>query len=159
MAENACDAGALLARGERTLVPLPLWNAHREPLVEAVWPGSGRIGVLLEPSDDPDALAGDLARIAMIAIRFPSFTDGRGYSSARRLREQHRWSGPLMAVGDVLRDQLLLLERCGFDSFWLRADQDVDAALTAFGDFSEHYQSVVDRAPLFARRTPAEALQ
>ena len=87
-------------------------------------------------SDDPDVLSDHLHRFALIAVRFPSFTDGRGYSIARRLREGHGWSGALMAVGDVLRDQLLLLEHCGFDTFSLREDQDLDASLSAFADFS-----------------------
>lgn len=159
IAENPGDASALLARAEQVIVPMAVWSAHRELLSQAVRHETARTGVLLEPADDPDALAADLSRLGMIAIRFPSFTDGRGYSLARHLRERHGWSGALMACGDVLRDQLLLLERCGFDTFWLRDDQDLDASLAAFGDFSENYQSVAGRVPLFARRAPAGALR
>lgn len=120
---------------------------------------SGRaapIGVLLSPGDDPHALRADLPRLAMIAIHLPVFTDGRAYSSARVLRQQLHWSGPLMAVGDVLRDQLLLLERCGFDTFWLRADQDLQEALSAFAVFSDAYQAWAAPVPLFGRRTLAQ---
>ena len=92
----------------------------------------------------------------MIAIHLPVFTDGRAYSSARMLRQQLRWSGPLMAVGDVLRDQLLLLERCGFDTFRLRADQDPQEALSAFADFSDAYQAWAAPVALFGRRALAQ---
>jgi len=79
--------------------------------------------------------------------------DGRGYSIARLLRERYGWRGELRAIGDVLRDQLFYLTRCGFDAFELRAGQDAQAALTALADFSEAYQSSVERPqPLFRRR-------
>ena len=110
------------------------------------------VGVLLAPSDDPADVADDLDKLALIAIDFPAFTDGRGYSIARLLRERHGWRGELRAVGDVLRDQLFLMARCGFDTFALRDGVDVDAALAAFGDFSDAYQAAVDRRALFERR-------
>lgn len=159
IAESLHDASVLLEHAEQVIVPLAVWCAHRELLSQTVRYETVRTGVLLEPGDDPDSLAADLARLGMIAIRFPSFTDGRGYSLARHLRERHGWTGALMACGDVLRDQLLLLERCGFDTFWLRDDQDLDASLAAFGDFSENYQSLVGRAPLFARRAAGGELR
>jgi len=91
-------------------------------------------------------------------VSFPVFTDGRGYSIARLLRDRHGWTGELRAVGDVLRDQLFALARCGFDSFALRAGQDVQASLAAFGDFSVRYQSATDEPmPLFRRRSEATA--
>ncbi len=111
-----------------------------------------RFGIELGPADEPAQFAGDLPRLALVAIRFPVFTDGRGYSLARELRERHGWRGELRATGDVLRDQLFYLARCGFDTFDLRDDQDADAALAAFGDFSEAYQAAFDRGPLFDRR-------
>jgi uncharacterized protein (DUF934 family) len=64
----------------------------------------------------------------LIAVRFPKFGDGRGYSIARLLRERYGYRGELRAVGDVLRDQLLFMKRSGFDSFSLREDQDPDEA-------------------------------
>ena len=91
-------------------------------------------------------------------VNFPQFTDGRGYSIARLLRERYGWRGELRAIGDVLRDQLFYLSRCGFDAFALRDDQDPHAALTAFDDFSEAYQASVERPqPLFRRRGPVLA--
>lgn len=97
-------------------------------------------GVLLQPDDDFEALVPDLPRLSLIAVNFPVFTDGRGYSTARLLRERHGYRGELRAVGDVLRDQLYFLRRCGFDAFALRADQDAEAALRAFDDYSVSYQ-------------------
>lgn len=135
------------------VVTLAHWRSLRERATDA---GPSPIGVLLEPGDDPDELRSDLQRLALVAVRFPRFTDGRGYSIARLLRQQLGWTGPLMAVGDVLRDQLLLLERCGFDRFLLRADQDLASALSAFGDFSDAYQASASRVPLFARRRALE---
>jgi uncharacterized protein (DUF934 family) len=94
----------------------------------------------------------------MVAVHFPKFNDGRGYSSARLLRERLGFAGELRAVGDVLRDQLFLLARCGFDSFALRADQDPASALSAFKDFSVRYQAATDEVlPLFRRRTALAA--
>lgn len=75
------------------------------------------VGVVLEPDDRLDDLAADLARIGALAIRFPSFTDGRGSSLARLARERHGFSGELRAVGDILWDRLEALCRCGFDTF------------------------------------------
>jgi uncharacterized protein (DUF934 family) len=86
-------------------------------------------------------------------VNFPKFTDGRGYSTGRLLRERYGYRGELRAIGDIFRDQLLYLSRCGFDAFVLRPGEDPQAALAAFGDFSEAYQAAVDRPlPLFRRR-------
>ena len=159
MVDTLSDATALLARGEAVIFPLPAWQAQRARLAAAAPEHAAATGVLLQTSDDPDVLSDHLYRFALIAVRFPSFTDGRGYSIARRLRQVHGWSGALMAVGDVLRDQLLLLERCGFDTFSLREDQDLDASLSAFADFSEHYQATAARAPLLAPRAAPEVVR
>ncbi len=107
----------------------------------------------LEPADDPAAFAHRLGAVSRVEVNFPSFTDGRGYSIARLLRERHGYVGELRAVGDVQRDHLFNLARCGFDTFLLRKDEDADEALAAFDDFSETYQaSVEEPQPLFRRR-------
>ena len=140
--------------GADLLIPLDEWRERA-----AVWSSRpGRLGVLLSPSDDPAAIAADLDRFALVAVSFPSFTDGRGYSIARLLRQRHGWRGELRAVGDVLRDQLFPMARCGFDSFALRADQDPVASLAAFGEFSVRYQAAVDESqPLWRRREAVNA--
>jgi uncharacterized protein (DUF934 family) len=131
------------------VVPLKLWRLRRDDLLDR----SGRSGVWLAADEDPAALAGDLERLALVAVSFPKFSDGRGFSTARLLRERYGFEGELRAIGDVLRDQLLFLSRCGFDAFALRADQDAESALAAFDDFSEAYQGAVDQPqPLFRRR-------
>lgn len=131
------------------MVPFAVWNEQRAQLAQR----SGRNGVLLENTDDPRALADDFGKLALIAVRFPKFTDGRGYSIARVLR-RHGWTGELRAVGDVLRDQLFYMTRCGFDAFALRADQDPQVALTAFNDFSAPYQPAIDDGARLGARAP-----
>jgi uncharacterized protein (DUF934 family) len=145
-------AGALPFSGD-VIVPLDLWMSERDALSFRL----GRIGVWLEAGTDPAALAPDLARFNVIAVRFASCTDGRGYTLARLLRERYGYRGELRAIGDVLRDQLYYLSRCGFDAFALRADQDPAQALSAFDDFSEAYQASVERPePLFRRRLESD---
>lgn len=124
--------------GER-LVPLAQWN--------------GEPGVLLGPADDPAALEGRFGVLSVIAIEFPHFTDGRGYSIARLLRERHGYKGEVRAVGEVLRDNLFYLSRCGFDSFEVSDASKLEEALEGLSDFSEGYQASVERPqPLFRRR-------
>lgn len=145
------DDPTAVADRAAVLMPLAEWLANK-----STWKvRAEKLGVLLGPADDPAAIADDLHELALIAVAFPAFTDGRGYSIARLLRERHGWTGELRAVGEVLRDQLFLLARCGFDTFALADGQPVDEALGAFADFSETYQSAVDRGPLFARRSGA----
>lgn len=115
-------------------------------------PEAGEV-LRLEPQDDPAGIADRLAGAARVEVNFPRFTDGRGYSTARLLRERYGYRGELRAVGDVQRDQILYLQRCGFDAFLLRDDQDADESLAALADFSEAYQASVERPqPLFRRR-------
>lgn len=124
------------------MVPMAMWTEQRTQLSQRSVHG-GRNGVLLENTDDPRVLVEDFDKLALIAVRFPKFTDGRGYSIAR-LSRRLGWQGELRAVGDVLRDQLFYMTRCGFDAFELRQDQDAQAALTAFSDFSAPYQPAID---------------
>ena len=143
------DANGALPEGADVIVPLARWINERGTIASR----AGNIGVWLETDADPAVLAPDLARLKIIAIRFASFTDGRGYTLARLLRERYGYRGELRAIGDVLRDQLYYLSRCGFDAFALRADQDAVKALAAFNDFSENYQVSVEQPdPLFRRR-------
>jgi uncharacterized protein (DUF934 family) len=130
------------------IVPLASWRAQRDALS-----GRGSVGVWLAPGDDPAALADDVGRLPLIAVDFPQFTDGRGYSIGRLLREQYGFKGELRAIGDILRDQLHYLHACGFDAFAVRADRDLAAALEGLADFSDNYQATVARpGPLFRRR-------
>lgn len=112
----------------------------------------GRVGVILPPDTAIAEVAPHVQRLALIAVDFPKYTDGRGYSLARRLRTQHAYDGELRAVGDILRDQLFFLKRCGFDAFELKSGKDAQGALEAFKEFSVTYQgSADDVRPLFRR--------
>jgi uncharacterized protein (DUF934 family) len=108
--------------------------------------------VRLEPADDPASVS--LVGVARVEVNFPKFGDGRGYSTARLLRERLGYRGELRAVGHITRDLLFFLESCGFDAFELREGENPHEALAAFEDFSESYQASVARPqPLFRRRT------
>jgi uncharacterized protein (DUF934 family) len=139
------------AQGD-VIVPLALWLSRREAFL--AYPG--KLGVWLEADEGPEAIAGDLQRFAVIAVNFPKFGDGRGYSIARLLRERYGYKGELRAIGDVLHDFLYFMKQCGFDAFALRDDQDAVEALAALDTFSEGYQtSVLRPVPLFRRRLAA----
>ena len=136
------------------VVPLALWKERRGELLRRLEP----IGVWLEPDHDPEEIAADLPVLAHVAVRFPKFTDGRGYSIASLLRRRHAYRGELRAFGDIGRDQLFYLSRVGFDSFSLPAHRDPHAALEGLRDFTVRYQSSVDEPlPLFRKRAGAEA--
>ncbi|MCZ8208227.1 MAG: DUF934 domain-containing protein [Aquidulcibacter sp.] len=102
------------------------------------------VGIVLMPTDDPLALAGRLDGLAVIAVEFAKFSDGRGYSIATLLRSRLGFKGEIRAVGDVLIDQLFAMARCGIDSFALRGDQDVEVAKRAFETFPAVYQWAAD---------------
>ena len=109
--------------------------------------------VVLEPTDDPRAIADKLPGLKLVAVNFPKYADGRGYSIGRLLRERYGYRGELRAIGVVARDHLQLLAQCGFDSFQLREGEDAQAALAGLDDFSESYQaSAAQPVPLFRRR-------
>ena len=137
-------AGSGIAAGAKVLLPLTEFREFSGTWQKAVGP-NGALGVRLSPSDDPVLIVNDLDKLALIAVEFPAFTDGRGYSTATLLRERYGYKGELRAVGDVLRDQIFLMSRSGFTTFALRDDQSVDKALAAFNDFSSYYQHAADR--------------
>lgn len=133
------------------LVPLAVWRARRDELV-----ARPLTGVWLDGAEDPADLADDVASLAVIAVHFPKFADGRGYSVAALLRSRYGYTGELRAIGEVLRDQFNYLTRCGFDALQPRPDRysdaQLDAALASFDDFSEPYQASVQPSnPLFRR--------
>jgi uncharacterized protein (DUF934 family) len=135
----------------KIIVPLSYWQASRDALTGART--AAQIGVWLAPDSEPADVVADLDAVALIAIDFPVFRDGRGYSIARLLRERYGYKGEIRAIGDVLRDQLLYMSRCGFDAFAVRADKDIHDALRAFGELTIHYQTGTDQTlPLFRRR-------
>ncbi len=138
-AEDAPE-GQLPADEPGWLVPLAVWQANEPALRQRSHP----VGVLLGPDADPTVLARDRhidpAGLALIAISFPVYTDGRGYSIAQRLRGELGWSGELRAVGDVMIDTIYYQARCGFDSFAVKHGHDPQEALEALRTFSVVYQ-------------------
>jgi len=123
--------------------------------VDAFADQSNATAVRIEPGDDARALLPHLDRIALVEVNFPAYTDGRGYSAARILRE-HGYAGELRAVGDVLLDQLSHMRRCGFDSFAPNQPISAEAADKAFATWPDVYQKTVDGRPaIWAKRHPA----
>lgn len=135
------------------IVPLKVWQAQRATLQSRP-----QLGVWLASDERPEALKDDLQPFQVIAVDFPKFADGRGYSIAYNLRARLGYTGELRAIGDVLRDQLFYMQRVGFNAFAVRADKNIHDALKGLSDFSEKYQSSWDeKNPLF-RRVKRETL-
>jgi len=136
------DAGAVTpAAGQ--ICTLEQWLALEDKTGSAVQ---------LEPGQPPSPLLDHLDQIQLVVINFPEFTDGRGFSYGRELRERG-YTGELRAGGNFLRDQMTYLRRCGFNAFHLSDEKTLAAALASLEDFSEHYQAAIDKLePLFRRR-------
>jgi uncharacterized protein (DUF934 family) len=131
----------------KVIVPLAVWQARRDSLK-----ARGDVAVWLASDERPEALKDDLAALPLIAVDFPKFGDGRGYSIAYNLRARFDYQGELRAIGDVLRDQLFYMQRVGFNAFATRPDRSIEDALKGLTDFSEAYQASWDKkAPLFRR--------
>lgn len=143
------ENGSDLPDQQDILVPLALWDEVKSKLGQH----SGKVGLLVVGETEPSEFADDLATLDLIAIDFPAFKDGRGYSLARILRERLGFKGELRATGDVLRDQLFYLHRCGFNSFATREDRSIEDALNGLKDFSVTYQADVHQSkPIYQRR-------
>ena len=120
----------------------------------------GGVGVRLAPAEDPAQIAGDLNAIAVIAIDFPAFNEGRGYSIARLLREKYAYAGEIRATGSVTRDRLRFMQRCGIDAFEFDAGDDAStlaAARAAFEEITVDAQPAADGGRLLFRRLPGAA--
>jgi uncharacterized protein (DUF934 family) len=150
LAEDETPEAVTLPAGE-VIFPLAVWRARKAEIVSC----HKRIGLLLQPDDRVEEVAADLDYFVVIAVHFPKFVDGRGYSTAALLRQRYRYQGELRAVGDVLHDQLFFMKRVGFDSYALKDDKDaVHAIETGFTTFAEPYQGATDQPlPAFRRRT------
>ncbi|KIA80704.1 DUF934 domain-containing protein [Chromobacterium amazonense] len=147
---RADESGALPAApaDADVIVPLAAWLAD-----PAGWQARpGRTGVWLAPDDEPARLAPYLASLAVIAVDFPVFTDGRGYSLARLLRERYDFAGELRAVGDVWQDLIHPLWQVGFDAFLIKDGKALNEK-DCYNTFSDGYQVTYRQPqPLFRRR-------
>ncbi len=143
------DAASASVTGENVIVPMSVWLAQADQLSQR-----NDLGVWIDSDEEVEAIADHLDRFQVIAINFPSFRDGRGYSTARLLRERYGYKGELRAIGDVLQDQLFYMHRCGINAFVVREDRDPQKALEGLRSFTETYQAAVDQPlPLFRRRS------
>jgi uncharacterized protein (DUF934 family) len=148
LGEGEAPETVALPEGD-VIFPLAVWQARKDEIVSRP-----TIGLLLQPADRVEDVAGELASFNLIAVNFPKFVDGRGYSTAALLRQRYGYTGELRAVGDVLHDQLFFMRRVGFDSYALKDGKSLDYAIAAgFKPFTEAYQGATDQAqPYFRRR-------
>lgn len=147
LAASEDDTARVVPEGQ-VIVPLKLWLDQRDTLGKRQ-----NIGVYLQNDENPEALKDDAQNLPLIAIEFPSFMDGRGFSLGRLLRERYNFTGELRAAGGFMRDQLTYLSRCGFNAFDCNETFDLDSALSSLNDLPEYYQSAADQElPLFRRR-------
>jgi len=143
------EDGTLTLPAGPVLVSLATWQAHRDALLAH----SHDKGVQLKPDEFAEAIADDLDKLTLVAVEFPAFADGRGYSTAYTLRNYCGYKGELRAVGDVFKDTLFYQQRCGFNAFVIRADKNIEDALLGLKTFSAPYQGTAnDPAPLYRRR-------
>lgn len=123
------------------MVSLERWLSNRETLSAR----NGPLGVVLASHETPEQIADDLDRFELVCLEFPKFTDGRAYSHARKLRQRYGYRGELRAVGNVLRDQFLFMQRCGFDAFEVAEGTALEDWLRATTEISVAYQTAADR--------------
>ncbi len=135
--------------GGKLIVPLARWRLEREELLA----GAAAVGVLLPNTEDIEAIHPEIADRPLIALQFPVFTDGRALTQAVLLRNRLGFTGELRAVGDVVRDLVFWLGRCGFDAIVPRPDQNLEACRSALDEIRVAYQPAADgHVPVWARR-------
>jgi uncharacterized protein (DUF934 family) len=129
------------------IVDLSRWQSQRDDFIDR----SGALGVEIAAGESVDEIASDLQHLDVVVLDFPSFNDGRAFSSARLLRERHGFEGEIRAVGDVELEQLHFMSRVGFDSFEIPSDDPLQDWATAQADLDLWYQPTED-----GRRTVRE---
>ena len=149
LAEGETPETVALPEGD-VIFPFAVWQARKAEIVSR----NKRIGLLILPDERVEDIAADLAHFSVIAVHFPKFVDGRGYSTASLLRQRYQYPGELRAVGDVLHDQLFFMQRVGFDSYALKEGKNAVYAIEAgFSPFGDAYQASTSQPqPYFRRR-------
>ncbi len=130
LAKDCTPEQALAESATQLIVPLQLWLGAKDQLRAA----GKQLAVWLDSDESVTAIAADLAQLPLVALNFPVFSDGRNYSNATRLHQHYRYEGEIRAIGDVLRDQLFYMRRCGFSSFDLRDSVKLEDARKALQD-------------------------
>jgi uncharacterized protein (DUF934 family) len=139
--------------GGRVIVTLARWRAEREALLA----GHAAVGVLVPNTADIEAVYPEIADRELIALQFPAFTDGRALSQAVVLRKRLGFRGELRAVGDIIRDLVFWLGRCGFESIVPRKDQNLEGCRAALSELNVAYQASADgHTPVWVRRRRAQ---
>lgn len=130
------------------LLPMQTWLDNREALA-----GRNDVGIWLDADDEVEAIADVASEFPVIGVNFPTFFDGRGLSTANILRRKYGFEGELRAIGDVRRDQVEQMRRCGINAFHMAQGQDLEQAIASLTSFSYGYQATVDNPePLFRKR-------
>lgn len=131
---------------QKIVLPMQYWLDNRDNLSLTI------AGLWIDSDEDVEAVGHEINLFPLVAVNFPTFTDGRGFSIGRLLRERYQYNGQLRAIGNVISDQLFYLKRCGFNAFDLKAGTDLVAALELLNSFTTSYQGAVDQTnPLFRR--------
>jgi uncharacterized protein (DUF934 family) len=134
------------------IVPLPRWRSERAALLSA----GTALGVLLPNTEDVEAVYPEIGDRPLVALQFPTFADGRALSQAVVLRTRLGFTGELRAIGDITRDLVFWLGRCGFDAIVPRLDQDLEACRLALVELRVSYQAAADgRTPAWIQRRAA----
>lgn len=142
------DKDDSLMPGADVVVPLARFLAEKELLLAH----DGQVGVLIDAGEGVAAIVPFLDRLPLVCVNFPTMYDGRGLSYARELRERYRYGGQIRAVGDVQRDVVHGMHRCGINAFDIKDGKSIADALIAFGDFSTGYQAdVYETRPVYRR--------
>ena len=136
---HVADEVAIPASGP-VIVGLKRWREERAKLIKRKDP----VGVRLRSDHTAGDVADDLEHLGVVAFAFPVFRDGRAYTNARRLRERFGYRGEIRAIGNVLRDQYLFMQRCGFDALEVKEGETVEDWQRATGAFTVFYQPAAD---------------
>ena len=132
------DGEQPIPEGEDIIVSLPLFEQQKHALLTR---NAGRLGVYLEAGEQIDAIVDHLDQLALVALDFPSFADGRAFSKARLLRDKHGFSRQIRAVGDVRIDQVSHMKRSGCDALQIRHQPTIDQLIKVKDSGLElHYQ-------------------
>lgn len=149
MAKPEGEAASVQVPAGQVIIPASVWLAQKDRLQ-----ARNDLGIWLDSDEGAELIGADANRFAVIGVNFPTFMDGRSFSTARLLRERYGFTGELRAVGNFIRDQLCYLRRCGVNAFaFANPEANLDEAVKSLADFQEYYQASVDQPlPLFRRR-------
>jgi len=143
------DDDPALPDGRAVLVTVTRWHADRSKLIFH----NGLVGIRLACDQSPDLIADDLKCLAVVTVEFKTFSDGRGFSAARALRERYGYTGEIRATGHTIRDQYLFLHRCGVNAIEVSNPDDLLEWEKAMAEISLFYQTTVDgRMPVMSLR-------